>query len=316
MIRLEPPHPSPLLEQAAALRHAGSLCDVVFSLGGQTFGAHRLVLACTSPALAPRLLQGAPANRPLRCTLDLCSPRTFQQVLDYSYGQTLALPVRDLGPLRSAAGLLGMRPLEEQCCRLLGSLDYRAAEIRGAIKEMEEWRAGPDRRREGSPGRGETGRRHSSAEGETEREEEESSCPPSSSPPTPSDTLQGQTSTVRSKMRASLPPPPAGPYARDSVIRASPPEAPWAAAHSRPAWAPAGPWHHVTLRLMAQHYSQLLAEHQHPFPQGPLTGPSAPRALTHVQSQLLSSAGPLDLEDPVRPDLKTSGAASDGRESR
>ncbi|CAL8261166.1 unnamed protein product [Boreogadus saida] len=315
MIRLEPPHPSPLLVRADALRHAGSLCDVVFSLEGQTFGAHCLVLACTSPTLAPRLLQGGPADRPLRCTLDFCSPRTFQQVLDYSYGQALAVPPADLGPLRTAAGLLGMRPLEEQCRGLLGSLDYRAAEVRRALEELEESRAGPGRRREGPPCRGETGRGDSSAEGETGREEEEeSSGPPTSPPPPPSDTPQGQTSVVLSRKRALPSSPPAGgPYARDSVIRASSPCSPRASVTSPPAWASANHWHHVTLRLMAQRYSDRVAERQHPFSQGPQSGLLAQRApdFANVQSQR-----PPDLEDMVRRDLKRMGAASDGSESR
>ncbi|CAL8286707.1 unnamed protein product [Merluccius merluccius] len=271
MIRIKNPQPCHLR------RHAGSPCDVMFSVEGQSFCAHRLVLAGASPALAPGLLR----DGPLHYTLDLCSPRTFQQVLDFSYGRAVVLPRGELGALRSAAARLGMRLLEE----LLDGLEYRAMEMRRAPEEIE-----------GSPAPDETTQRNLSPE----EEEEQTSCPPTA-PPHHSDTPQGQTSAPPSKKRVLTP---SAPSTRDSVIRASAP---------CPAWASASYWPHMALRLMAQRYSNLVAVHPPPPPPhlGPHGEDRSPRTpVLHsvdwspVRPQGLSGGSP-DLEEIVRQDRRT-----------
>ncbi|XP_060906675.1 zinc finger and BTB domain-containing protein 16-A [Labrus mixtus] len=138
MIRISNPQYFHFLEQADYLRRSGSLCDAVISVKSQTFRAHRLVLACASRKLAQQLAQGVTDN-PVHCTLEYFSPHTFQQVLDFTYTQTLEVSVEDLHLLLRAAQLLEMQLLEDQCRKQLFNLHCRARsqEITD-VKEQEE----------------------------------------------------------------------------------------------------------------------------------------------------------------------------------
>ncbi|KAF7657235.1 hypothetical protein LDENG_00029850, partial [Lucifuga dentata] len=88
MIRLNNTQYFHFLEQADNLRRSGSLCDAIILVESQTFKAHRLVLACASRRLAKQLAQGD-TDSPVYCTLKFFSPKTFQQVLDFTYTQAL-----------------------------------------------------------------------------------------------------------------------------------------------------------------------------------------------------------------------------------
>nr|XP_057940594.1 zinc finger and BTB domain-containing protein 16-A [Doryrhamphus excisus] len=114
MIRLNNTQYFHFLHRADALRRSGSLCDAVISVNNQTFRAHRLVLACASTKLA-QTLDREEADRQVHCTLEDLSPRTFQQVLDFAYMQTLEVSVDDLQRLLKAAQMLEMQALEEEC---------------------------------------------------------------------------------------------------------------------------------------------------------------------------------------------------------
>ncbi|XP_068180749.1 zinc finger and BTB domain-containing protein 16 isoform X2 [Antennarius striatus] len=127
MIRIDNPQYFYFLQQADALRHSGSLCDAIISVKSQTFRAHRLVLACASRRLAQRLALGDIDN-PVHCKLDYFSPHTFQQVLDFTYTQTLEVSVDDLHLLLRAAQLLEMQPLEDQCRKHLENIHCRVRE--------------------------------------------------------------------------------------------------------------------------------------------------------------------------------------------
>uniref|UniRef100_A0A665W4V0 BTB domain-containing protein n=1 Tax=Echeneis naucrates TaxID=173247 RepID=A0A665W4V0_ECHNA len=122
-----------------ALRRSGSLCDVVISVKSQIFRAHRLVLACASRRLAQQLAQSG-TDIPAHCTLECFSPHTFQQVLDFTYTQTLEVSVEDLYLLLRAAQLLEMESLEGQCQKQLDTLDCRAVDRdkQGEMKDIKE----------------------------------------------------------------------------------------------------------------------------------------------------------------------------------
>ncbi|CAJ1061651.1 zinc finger and BTB domain-containing protein 16-A [Xyrichtys novacula] len=138
MVRINNTQYFHFLEQADALRRSGSLCDAVISVKSQTFRAHRLVLACASRRLAQQLAQ-RDTDGPVHCTLEHFSPRTFQQVLDFTYTQTLEVSVEDLNLLLRAAQLLEMLPLEEQCREQLDNLHSRDREEEITdVKEEEE----------------------------------------------------------------------------------------------------------------------------------------------------------------------------------
>nr|XP_046255351.1 zinc finger and BTB domain-containing protein 16 [Scatophagus argus]XP_046255352.1 zinc finger and BTB domain-containing protein 16 [Scatophagus argus] len=143
------------LQQADVLRRSGSLCDAIISVKSQTFRAHRLVLACASRRLAQQLALGD-MDSPFHCTLECFSPHTFQQVLDFTYKQTLEVSVDDLHLLLRAAQLLEMQHLEDQCRKQLDSLHHRAREENNRseithVKEEKESVNGTNQKQRGSP---------------------------------------------------------------------------------------------------------------------------------------------------------------------
>ncbi|XP_028280652.1 zinc finger and BTB domain-containing protein 16 [Parambassis ranga] len=276
------------LQQADAFRRSGSLCDAIISVKTQTFRAHRLVLACASRTLAQQLAQGDIDN-PIHCTLESFSPRTFQQVLDFTYTQALEVPVDDLHLLLRAAQLLEMQPLEEQCRKQLDALDCRAREEAksGDIRHVKEEKESAEKRdQEGSLANEENIRETSPRAEKASIIIESLSDPPknNSSPPSP-----------RKKPKLSPM------FNRDSVI-ARP--ATSSSSFSSPWTFPGNMWESVsTLRQIAEDYSNLLAVHSLPSPNQssvayPLSIPNShmfpllgPHFQTPVQSSVMGFSG-------------------------
>uniref|UniRef100_A0A8C9VPJ8 BTB domain-containing protein n=1 Tax=Scleropages formosus TaxID=113540 RepID=A0A8C9VPJ8_SCLFO len=110
------------LHQANKLRQLGAFCDTVIVVESQTFRAHSLLLACASKKLE-NVLSSRQHGQQYHCTLDLLSSRTFQQILDYVYTETLEVSTEDLHGLFKAAQLLEMHQLGEQCRAQLETLN-------------------------------------------------------------------------------------------------------------------------------------------------------------------------------------------------
>ncbi|XP_067085252.1 zinc finger and BTB domain-containing protein 16-A [Osmerus mordax] len=118
MIQLQnPSHPTALLQKANQMRLAGTLCDVVIMVDTQEFHAHRTVLACTS-----KMFEILFHRNSQHYTLDFLSPKTFQQILEYAYTATLQAKVEDLDDLLYAAEILEIEYLEEQCLKILETI--------------------------------------------------------------------------------------------------------------------------------------------------------------------------------------------------
>ncbi|XP_056400342.1 zinc finger and BTB domain-containing protein 16 isoform X2 [Hyla sarda] len=118
MIQLQNPnHPTGLLLKANQMRLAGTLCDVVIMVDTQEFHAHRTVLACTS-----KMFEILFHRSSQHYTLDFLSPKTFQQILEYAYTATLQAKVEDLDDLLYAAEILEIEYLEEQCLKILETI--------------------------------------------------------------------------------------------------------------------------------------------------------------------------------------------------
>ncbi|XP_064326822.1 zinc finger and BTB domain-containing protein 16 isoform X2 [Phalacrocorax carbo] len=140
MIQLQNPcHPTGLLHKANQMRLAGTLCDVVIMVDSQEFHAHRTVLACTS-----KMFEILFHRNSQHYTLDFLSPKTFQQILEYAYTATLQAKVEDLDDLLYAAEILEIEYLEEQCLKILETIqasednDAEAAAADGAAATTEE----------------------------------------------------------------------------------------------------------------------------------------------------------------------------------
>lgn len=133
-----PSHATGLLQKANQMRLAGTLCDVVILVDSQEFHAHRTVLACTS-----KMFEILFHRSSQHYTLDFLSPKTFQQILEYAYTATLQAKVEDLDDLLYAAEILEIEYLEEQCLKILETIqasEENDAEA-GMAEEEEERRA-------------------------------------------------------------------------------------------------------------------------------------------------------------------------------
>lgn len=294
MIRINNTQYFHFLQQADALRRSGSLCDAIISVKSQTFRAHRLVLACASRRLAQQLAQGD-IDSPVHCTLEYFSPRTFQQVLDFTYMQTLEVSVDDLHLLLRAAQLLEMQPLEDQCRKQLDNLHHRAREQSKRreithVKEEKESAEEADQMQKGSPVQEEKLQEASppvkGANDSIVMENLSLSDPPENhnSPPSP-----------RKKPR--LPPVSAVTYDRDSVITRP---AGSSSSFSSPWTFPTNMWSPVsTLRRIAENYSNLVADHPLQSPNQSsvayplsLTNPHMfPLLGSHFQSSVMAYSG-------------------------
>lgn len=257
MIRINNTQYFHFLQQADALRRSGTLCDAIISVKSQTFRAHRLVLACASRRLAQQLTQGDPDSL-VHCTLEYFSPRTFQQVLDFTYTQTLEVSENDLHLLLRAAQLLEMQPLEDQCRKQLDNLDYTAREDGKrreitCIKEEEEGSAEEnDQKQKGSPVQEEKLQEASSSV------EEANDCIIMENLSL-SDPAKNPDSPPSPRKKPKLPPVSAPSSNRDSVITRP---ASSSSSFSSPWTFPPNMWSSVsTLRQIAENYSSLIAAH-------------------------------------------------------
>ncbi|KAJ3590348.1 hypothetical protein NHX12_008300 [Muraenolepis orangiensis] len=118
-----PTHPGTLLQRANQMRLTGTLCDVIITVDGQEFPAHRTVLACTS-----KMFEILFHRSSLRYALDFLSPKTFQQILEYAYTASLQATAEDLDDLLYAAEILEIEYLEEQCLKVLETIQAEDSE--------------------------------------------------------------------------------------------------------------------------------------------------------------------------------------------
>ncbi|KAJ8391242.1 hypothetical protein AAFF_G00095090 [Aldrovandia affinis] len=141
-------HPTALLQKANQMRLAGTLCDVVILVDGHEFHAHRTVLACTS-----KMFEILFHRSSQHYTLDFLSPKTFQQILEYAYTATLQARAEDLDDLLYAAEILEIEYMEEQCLKILETIQASSDDNEGEVaahdggEEDGERRARPGRRR-------------------------------------------------------------------------------------------------------------------------------------------------------------------------
>ncbi|XP_067278794.1 zinc finger and BTB domain-containing protein 16-A isoform X2 [Pseudorasbora parva] len=160
MIQLQNPnHPNALLHKANQMRLAGTLCDVVIMVDSQEFHAHRTVLACTS-----KMFEILFHRNSQHYTLDFLSPKTFQQILEYAYTATLQAKVEDLDDLLYAAEILEIEYLEEQCLKILETI--QSSDENDTEVNMNDGGTEDDEERKARHGRNLTGlKKHSVEEG-------------------------------------------------------------------------------------------------------------------------------------------------------
>ncbi|XP_068612226.1 zinc finger and BTB domain-containing protein 16 [Brachionichthys hirsutus] len=290
MIRINNPQYFHFLQQADALRHSGTLCDAIISVKSQTFRAHRLVLSCASRRLAQRLALGDIGN-PVHCKLDYFSPHTFQQVLDFTYTQTLEVPVDDLHLLLRAAQLLEMQPLEDQCRKHLDNIHCKVRQ-ESKIREIINIKKETESKNQKTEEKQKESRALEWENSLTSDEACDGIVMESISPTGP---LKNHFTSPPSTKNKSRPPPvSATVYNRESVITR-----PVSSGSSSSPWAFPNMWNSVsTLRRIAENYSSLVAAQPvQPLPQSvaypfPLASSHMlPLLGSHFQSSVIAYSG-------------------------
>lgn len=105
-----------LLKKLNQQRQRGQLCDLMVSLGGHQFRAHRAVLAASSPYFCDQVLLKNSARVVLP---DVMHPCVFEQLLLSCYTGALSVPSGEVVAFLTAASFLQMWHVVDKCTELL-----------------------------------------------------------------------------------------------------------------------------------------------------------------------------------------------------
>lgn len=101
------------------LRKEGSLSDITFRVGPDSYPAHRLVMASFSPYLRAMLTCGMRESSQDVIELKEIESRAMELLIDYAYTGEVMVTVDNVQYLLPAAGILQLRDLKEACCDFL-----------------------------------------------------------------------------------------------------------------------------------------------------------------------------------------------------
>ncbi|XP_073696868.1 zinc finger and BTB domain-containing protein 43 [Garra rufa] len=105
-----------LLKKLNQQRQRGQLCDLIVSIGGHQFRAHRAVLAASSPYFCDQVLLKNSARVVLP---DVMHPGVFEQLLLSCYTGGLSVPSGEVVSFLTAASFLQMWHVVDKCTELL-----------------------------------------------------------------------------------------------------------------------------------------------------------------------------------------------------
>ncbi|XP_065107250.1 zinc finger and BTB domain-containing protein 43 [Paramisgurnus dabryanus] len=105
-----------LLKKLNQQRQRGQLCDLIVSIGGHQFRAHRAVLAASSPYFCDQVLLKNSARVVLP---DVMHPCVFEQLLLSCYTGALSVPSGEVVAFLTAASFLQMWHVVDRCTELL-----------------------------------------------------------------------------------------------------------------------------------------------------------------------------------------------------
>ncbi|KAG1934512.1 zinc finger and BTB domain-containing protein [Pimephales promelas] len=105
-----------LLKKLNQQRQRGQLCDLIVSIGGHQFRAHRAVLAASSPYFCDQVLLKNSARVVLP---DVMHPCVFEQLLLSCYTGALSVPSGEVVAFLTAASFLQMWHVVDKCTELL-----------------------------------------------------------------------------------------------------------------------------------------------------------------------------------------------------
>ncbi|KAM9803311.1 uncharacterized protein si:dkey-229b18.3 [Syngnathus typhle] len=111
-------HSSDMLNKLRSQREAGMFCDITLRTNGQSYAAHRAVLAAVSDHFQEIFTE---MDSSMKADIDLTgfSEDSLLSLLDFSYSSTLCVRREDLPEVITMARHLGMWPAVEACSALM-----------------------------------------------------------------------------------------------------------------------------------------------------------------------------------------------------
>ncbi|CAL9696019.1 unnamed protein product [Knipowitschia caucasica] len=135
-----------VLMQLNALRVQGRLCDIVVHVQGQSFRAHKVVLAASSPYFRDHMSLSQMSTVSLTVIRNPC---VFEQLLSFCYTGRLCLQLSDIISYLTAASFLQMQHIIDRCTQILEGIHLKIslAELEEEREERDEARTGSSRAR-------------------------------------------------------------------------------------------------------------------------------------------------------------------------
>ncbi|XP_051930344.1 zinc finger and BTB domain-containing protein 37 [Hippocampus zosterae] len=111
-----------VLSHLNQLRAQGRLCDIVVHVQGQSFRAHKAVLAASSPYFRDHMSLGQMSAVSLTV---IRNASVFEQLLAFCYTGRLRLQLRDIIAYLTAASFLQMQEVIDRCTRILEGIHLK-----------------------------------------------------------------------------------------------------------------------------------------------------------------------------------------------
>ncbi|KAM4721391.1 zinc finger and BTB domain-containing protein 37 [Rhinophrynus dorsalis] len=122
-IQLEiPEYSNSVLSHLNQLRMQGRLCDIVVNVQGQSFRAHKVVLAASSPYFRDHMS----LNEMSAVSLSVIkNPGVFEQLLTFCYTGRICLQIADIISYLTAASFLQMQHIIDKCTQVLEGIHLK-----------------------------------------------------------------------------------------------------------------------------------------------------------------------------------------------
>lgn len=104
------------------LRVQGRLCDIVVNVQGQSFRAHKVVLAASSPYFRDHMSLSQMSTVSLTV---IRNPSVFEQLLSFCYTGRLCLQLADIISYLTAASFLQMQHIIDRCTQILEGIHLK-----------------------------------------------------------------------------------------------------------------------------------------------------------------------------------------------
>ncbi|MGH0122775.1 UNVERIFIED_CONTAM: hypothetical protein FKN15_004357 [Acipenser sinensis] len=122
-IQLEiPDFSNSVLSHLNQLRMQGRLCDIIVNVQGQSFRAHKVVLAASSPYFRDHMSLGEMSTVSISV---IRNPSVFEQLLSFCYTGRLCLQLADIISYLTAASFLQMQHIIDKCTQILENIHFK-----------------------------------------------------------------------------------------------------------------------------------------------------------------------------------------------